>query len=191
MVKPSLFDDMITPSGACLALATRIPRHYRHVREQGLNMNTSLKHSPANATDGYKQQAKRLRALLKEQGRDISHGEALEMVARQHGFRDWNTLAAAAPEKPAPPRNAAPPVSVGSLVGGRYLNQPFVGEVLSVTALADGEHFRISIHFAEPVDVVSFESFSAFRRRVVATINRDGVSPQRTSNGLPQMVIDR
>lgn len=155
-------------------------------------MKTSLTHSPAEATDGYKRQAKRLRTLLKEQGRDISHGEALEMVARQHGFRDWNTLSAAGPEKPAPPpRNSAPPISVGSLVGGRYLNQPFVGEILSVTALADGEHFRISIHFAEPVDVVTFDSFSAYRRRVVATINRDGISPQRTSNGLPQMVIDR
>lgn len=154
-------------------------------------MKLSLTTVPSHPADGYKQQAKRLRTLLREQGRDVSHGEALEMVARQHGFRDWNTLSAAVPEKPAPPRNSAPPLSVGSLVSGRYLNQPFIGEVLSVTALSDGEHFKITLHFAEPVDVVTFDSFSAFRRRVVATVNRDGISPQKTSNGLPHLVIER
>lgn len=161
-------------------------------------MIASLSLPLAKATDTYKQQAKRLRAFLQEQGRPVSHGEALEMVARQHGFRDWNTLAAASTATAAPasapavpPRNSAPPLEVGALVGGRYLNQPFVGEVLSVTALSDGEHFRITLHFAEPVDVVTFDSFSAFRRRVTATVNRDGISPQKTSNGLPQMVIER
>lgn len=154
-------------------------------------MKPSISLQPPDAASGYKQQAKRLRMLMKEQGRVISHGEALELVARQHGFRDWNTLSASAPEKPAPPRNSVPPLEVGALVNGRYLNQAFVGEILSVTALSDGEHFRITIHFAEPVDVVTFDSFSAFRRRVTATINRDGISPQKTSNGLPQMVIER
>ena len=39
--------------------------------------------------------AKELRATLAGRGTDISHGEALELVARQFGARDWNTLAAA------------------------------------------------------------------------------------------------
>ncbi len=42
----------------------------------------------------FKDQAKRLRTALAEQGVELSHSAALELVARQHGARDWNTLAA-------------------------------------------------------------------------------------------------
>jgi lactoylglutathione lyase len=42
----------------------------------------------------YKQMARRLRTDLSQSGVDISHSQALEMVAHQHGARDWNTLAA-------------------------------------------------------------------------------------------------
>lgn len=152
-------------------------------------MNDGNSRSPVEAIQSYKQQARRLREALAEEGRSLSHGEALEMVARQHGHRDWNTLSATEQNRP-PRRNSAPDFTVGSIISGRYLNQPFVGEVLSVTALADGEHFRLAIHFAEPVDVVTFDSFSAFRQRVHATVNRKGISPQRTSNGLPHLVIE-
>jgi hypothetical protein len=52
--------------------------------------------------------AKRLRADLAARGLTISHSEALELVAHQHGARDWNTLAATTrngrpPERPAIP----------------------------------------------------------------------------------------
>jgi hypothetical protein len=43
-----------------------------------------------------KAMASRLRARLAGQGADITHGNALELVAAQLGFRDWNTCAAAA-----------------------------------------------------------------------------------------------
>lgn len=138
----------------------------------------------------FKQQAKRLRLALAETGRAISHGEALEMVARQHGHRDWNSLSAATGRSSGETRPPASPLAVGRSVTGRYLGQTFTGEIRSVTALADGEHARLAIHFSEPVDVVTFDSFSAFRRRIHATVNRQGISPQRTSDGQPHLVID-
>lgn len=49
--------------------------------------------------------ARRLRAALADADTDVSHAAALELVARQLGFRDWNTAAAAAPP-------AAEPVAV-------------------------------------------------------------------------------
>jgi catechol 2,3-dioxygenase-like lactoylglutathione lyase family enzyme len=45
-------------------------------------------------SDTHKQMAKRLRTDLAERGVAVSHAEALEIVAHQHGVRDWNTLAA-------------------------------------------------------------------------------------------------
>ena len=43
-----------------------------------------------------KEQAKRLRRKLRDTGVQLSHGQALELVAHQHGVRDWNTLHAMA-----------------------------------------------------------------------------------------------
>ena len=51
----------------------------------------------------HKQQAKRLRTSLAERGVEVTHSEALELVAHQYGARDWNTLAAADAEV-SPPR---------------------------------------------------------------------------------------
>ena len=42
----------------------------------------------------FKNQAKRLRTALSEDGIAVSHARALELVARVHGAHDWNTLAA-------------------------------------------------------------------------------------------------
>ena len=39
--------------------------------------------------------AKRLRASLAARDIPLSHGQCLELVAQQHGFKDWNTAAAA------------------------------------------------------------------------------------------------
>lgn len=144
--------------------------------------------SPAEAIQSYKQQAKRLREALAVEGRSLSHGQALELVAQQHGFRDWNTLSAAELKRPAG-ANSGHTYAVGGTIGGRYLDQPFTGTIRAVTALPDGEHVRLAIHFDVPVDVVTFESLSAFRQRVHATVNSRGISPQRTSNGIPHLVI--
>lgn len=41
-----------------------------------------------------KQMAKALRQALAERGQEISHSDALELVARQFGFANWNMLSA-------------------------------------------------------------------------------------------------
>jgi|tagenome__1003787_1003787.scaffolds.fasta_scaffold20874053_3 hypothetical protein len=52
-------------------------------------------------SDTHKQMATRLRGDLAARDVDISHSEALEIVAHQYGARDWNTLIArSAPETP-------------------------------------------------------------------------------------------
>ncbi len=130
-----------------------------------------------------KQQAKRLRAGLSEDGDFISHSESLELVAKQYGMRDWNTLHAAAGNR------RKPPLAVGARVKGRYLGQAFNGDVLGVQTLSAGRT-RVTIELDDPVDVVTFDSFSAFRRRINATIDDDGKSPEKTSNGVPQLVLD-
>lgn len=134
-----------------------------------------------------KSQAKRLRQAMEARGTAISHSAALELIARQHGVRDWNTLSALATRPNEEPIAA---ISVGSLVRGRYLNQPFTGKVLALAAQPGGGLHKITIHFDEPVDVVTFESFSAFRQRINAQVDSNGVSPRKTSNGVPHLVLE-
>ncbi len=133
-----------------------------------------------------KSQAKRLRQAMETRGTAISHSAALELVAQQHGARDWNTLSALATRPNEEPIAA---LSVGAQVRGRYLNQAFSGKILALSAHGGGLH-KITIHFDEPVDVVTFESFSAFRQRINAQVDGNGVSPRKTSNGVPHLVLD-
>lgn len=137
--------------------------------------------------DELKTQAKRLRQAMAERGNELAHSAALELLARQYGLHDWNTLSALAAKPNA--ASAEPPFGVGSAVRGRYLSQPFTGKVLALSAQPGGL-YRITIHFDEPVDVVTFESFSAFRRRINAQVDADGVSPRKTSDGVPHLVLD-
>ena len=129
-----------------------------------------------------KSQARRLRADLENKGSSLSHGEALELVARSHGHRDWNTASAVAGNRPS-----GPPVSVGDIVAGRYLDQPITGEVIAVQALVTTGRWRVTLQLAEPVDVVKFDSFSAFRSRITATIDADGLTREHTSDGKPHL----
>lgn len=133
-----------------------------------------------------KTQAKRLRQAMASRGTPLGHSAALELVAQSHGVRDWNTLSAQAGR--AAPAADKPPFAVGEPVRGRYLGQPFEGRLLSLTAMAGG-FYRVVIHFDQPVDVVTFDSFSAFRRRITAVVDAKGVSPRKTSNGLPHLAI--
>lgn len=133
--------------------------------------------------DALKAQAKRLRQALADDGDFISHSQALELLARQMGFRDWNTLHASAGNRPSP-------LQLGAQVSGAYLGQKFTGVLIGIETLSGGRQ-RVTIDFDEPVDVVTFDSFSAFRKRVTAVIGDDGCSPEKTSNGRPQMEIAR
>lgn len=128
-----------------------------------------------------KAQAKRLRGKLRDTGTELSHAQALELVAHQYGARDWNTLVARAGNRLH--------LRVGDRVGGDYLGQPFTGEIRGLTIMGDGAHRRITLHFDQPVDVVTFDSFSAFRQRVSGEIGWDGRSTRCTSDGRPQLVV--
>ena len=135
--------------------------------------------------DALKGQAKRLRTKMAADGTPISHSRSLELLAHQQGYRDWNTLYAAA-------GNQQPgcPVSLGQRVTGRYLNQSFSGTVLSVRTLGQGNRYRVTFQFDEPVDVVTFDSFSSFRHRVSCNINGQGTTLEKTSDGRPQLSLD-
>ena len=134
--------------------------------------------------DTMKAQAKRLRESLRDAGQAISHAQALELVARQHGHRDWNTAHAAAGNRP--------PVQwhVGQILTGTYLGQRFLGEVHAVERMGESGQYRVTLQFDEPVDVVTFEGFSNFRQRVTVILAPDGTTVAKTSNGEPHMRVD-
>ena len=136
--------------------------------------------------DQLKVQAKILRTQLQKDGQPTSHSKSLELVARQFGYRDWNTLHAAAGNQPP-----APSLTVGQRVSGHYLGQPFQAEVLSVQTHPSTGRMRVTFDFDEAVDVVRFDSFSAMRKRVSCFITPDGYTVEKTSNGEPQMVLNR
>lgn len=149
-------------------------------------MPTTLSATDRPATrDQAKRRAHALRDEAAGRGAPISLAAALERVARDLGYRDWNTASARL-------SNAPPvPLQVGDRVAGRYLKQPFEGRVLAVREFAGGGAFEVTLHFDEAVDVVEFESFSNFRQRVDATISSDGVSWSKTSDGQPHLVVAR
>ncbi|WP_193605642.1 DUF6225 family protein [Nocardioides dongkuii] len=70
-----------------------------------------------------KERARLLRQELAAAGFDVPHSLTLELVAHQHGFRDWNTLAATQNQiRSVPPRverddyvHASSPITLGEL----------------------------------------------------------------------------
>lgn len=137
--------------------------------------------------DQLKQQAKHLRASLAATGTAINHARSLELLAHQYGYKNWNVLHAAIGNRPPLPRPGAP-VGLGDHVEGRYLNQPFAGEVIGVAKMAS-DRYRVTFNFDEPVDVVTFDSFSAYRKRVTCTVDSRGMTVEKTSDGRPHMQI--
>ena len=73
-------------------------------------------------------------------------------------------------------------------VTGRYLGHPFTGSVKAARQAASG-FWSLTLRFDAAIDVVASAHFSAFRRQVSATVNAQGVSPQKTSDGQPHMVL--
>ena len=138
---------------------------------------------PANRAQA-KQRARELRAELETKGEVISHAGSLERVAHELGFRDWNTASARLSNMPEIP------FQIGDEVTGLYLKKPFTGKLHAVRTLNDGAAFEVAIQFDEPVDVVDWESFSALRQRVKATVSANGVSWTKTSDGEPHMRIE-
>ncbi|KIN64153.1 hypothetical protein Z946_3040 [Sulfitobacter noctilucicola] len=131
--------------------------------------------------DVLKSQAKRLRQDLAGRGQTITHAQALETIAHQWGARDWNTLSAKAAQH-------HPGWAPGQRVSGRYLGHAFAGEVKAARQAANG-FWALTLRFDEAIDVVTSTQFSAFRRQVNTTVNAQGHSPQKTSDGQPHMVL--
>lgn len=132
--------------------------------------------------DALKAQAKRLRMAMAEKQTPISQSIALETIARQWGFRDWNTLCAKAKS------NAPRGWHVGQRVSGHYLGHMFEGSLKAVRSATAG-YWYLTVIFDTPVDVVTSEAFSAYRKQVNVTLTEDGVTPAKTSDGQPHMIL--
>jgi len=132
--------------------------------------------------DALKAQAKRLRAAMGEKQTPITQSMALEAIARQWGYRDWNTLSAKAKS------NQPLGWHVGQRVQGRYLGHMFEGRLKAVRS-ASGGFWYITVVFDDPVDVVSSAAFSSFRKQVNAVLNEAGVTQAKTSDGVPHMEL--
>ncbi|WP_291075057.1 glyoxalase superfamily protein [Hyphomonas sp.] len=135
--------------------------------------------------DAAKARARELRLEAGTAGHTISHSKALELVAAELGYRDWNTASARLSNTPEAP------CQLGDQVAGRYLKQPFEGRVLAIRELAGGMGYEVTLHFDVPVDVVAFDSFSAHRQRVSAMVGGDGKSWAKTSDGQPHLIIEQ
>ena len=91
------------------------------------------------ASSDYKTHARRLREALAADGIAVSHGKALELVARQNGARDWNTLSAQSRPDNLPANETAPAApfavtpsrsySCSGITGARALRKPAAGGV--------------------------------------------------------------
>lgn len=115
----------------------------------------------------------------------LSYAAALEQVAEEMGFRDWNTASARLSNEPEACWQ------IGERVSGAYLKRPFKGRVHAVRELQDGAGYELTLHFDEPVDVVDWESFSALRQRVTAYVSPEGISWKKTSDGVPHLTVAR
>ena len=135
------------------------------------------------SVDALKNEARQLRAELSKGANPITHSQSLEAVAKKYGQRDWNTLRALSSAQ------VKPVFAAGDRVRGAYLGQPFQGKIKAVQSVAPRQ-WRITIDFDEAVDVVSFDSFSAFRKRVTAVVDDRGVTEETTSDGTPHMDVD-
>ncbi|MEM1149515.1 MAG: glyoxalase superfamily protein [Pseudomonadota bacterium] len=131
-----------------------------------------------------KAEARALRSSSDDGDPPMTHSKALEVVARRHGARDWNTLSAALAQD-----SAQFPLACGQTVTGRYLGHDFVARLLSVQVRANGL-FRVAVELDEAVDVAASPRFSAWRKRISATVNQFGVSPERTSDGTPHLYLE-
>jgi len=133
--------------------------------------------------DALKAQAKRLQQSLAETGQSVHHSQSLELLAKQLGFRDWNTLCAKA-------GNAMTPlINLGQSITGFYMGKPFSGTIIRARDIQQGAKTQITVRFDKPVNVSKFESMAVERRQVSAIIGRDGRTLEKTSDGTPHMYV--
>ena len=158
--------------------------------------SSSTMPSVRHGTETYKAQARRLREALASEGVSISHGRALELVARQQGLRDWNTLAAATGAMTAPAHGETPdgtrfgaPFAVGERVEGTFNGKPAQGHVFGIERTIKPDLWRATIAFDPPVDVVTSQLFSSLRRRITMVVGADGRSRRLTGTETGVMAL--
>ena len=137
----------------------------------------------SHSLDSLKTQAKSLRQSLAETGHNVSHAQSLELLAKQLGHRDWNTLHAKVGNAPAVL------FQVGQTVTGSYMGHTFKGILKQVNVLTDGAYHRLTVRFDAPIDVIPFAGMSNFRQQITATVDKNGVTAEKTSDGRPHLVL--
>lgn len=142
-------------------------------------MSTALDH---------KTHARRLRDALAGEGIAISHGKALDLVARQYGSRDWNTLAAK-PVVGAAPARPRPPFALSDRVEGSFNGRPAFGRVIGLEETIKPDLWRATIAFDPPVNASTSPNFSAERRRVTMVVGADGRSRRLTGTETGVMAL--
>jgi len=126
----------------------------------------------------YKTHARRLRDALAGEGIDISHGKALELVARQNGARDWNTLSAQA--VPAAGGREDAPFQVGARLKATVHGVPASARLIGVEETIKPDLWRVTLAFDTPVDLSTSKLFKAERRRITTIVGADGRSRRLT-----------
>jgi hypothetical protein len=130
--------------------------------------------------------ARALRSALEALGHGVCHGQALDLVARQNGERNWNALHARLCVEAAPA--GSPPFHLHQRVQGHYLKQSFTGEIVALSC--DGNtRYKLAIRLDAPVDTVVFDSFSNWRRHIRGVVGRDGRSRHKTADGAPHLIV--
>ena len=81
----------------------------------------------------------RARQIKAESSAPLSLAAALEHVAHEMGFRDWNTASARLSNAPEPMWQ------IGERVSGTYLKQTFRGRVHAVRELQGGDRTRTQL----------------------------------------------
>ena len=96
----------------------------------------------------------RMRSEQAQAGETHSHSAALEHVAQQLGFRDWNACVATLAQ------SEARSYETGDHVSGHYLSQPFTARILRATP-AEGRPgwVQVELELDHPVDVVTSGGF--------------------------------
>ncbi len=135
----------------------------------------------------YKAQARRLRTALADDNMPVSHSRSLELVARLHGARDWNTLSAA----PNGSRAPVAPFSLGDRVAGTFNDAPAQGRVIGMSETIKPDLWRVTIAFDPPVDVVTSKLFSSERRRMTVIVGADGRSRRLTGTETGKLALNR
>ena len=143
----------------------------------------------------YKTHARRLREALAAEGIELSHGKTLDVVARQHGERDWNTLSAragAAADAPQTvPQIASAPFTVGDAVEGLFNGAPATGRIIGLAETIKPDLWRVTVKFSPPVDASTSANFRAELTRVEMIVGADGRSRRLTGTETGTMALRR